>query len=169
MKRAGAAIAAVAVLGIGFGILALRHEPDMVEPMAGLAPPSRTGRAKDTAPASDAMIGAKAAPVASSEQRAAMRQSIEEAVTTYEPAAVKTIAVFLTDPDREIREAARDGLIQLGEQDAIPVLRMAATRMADPAEATACREAADYLELPSWTETPQGKETLERLRSRHGK
>lgn len=169
MKRGGAAIAAVAVLGLGVGIFALRHKPAPVTPVAGSAPQFRTERARETASASDPMIGAKSAPLASPEQRATARQSIEEAVTTYEPAAVKTIAAFLQDPDPEIRTAARDGLIQLGEQDAIPVLRLAATRMANEAEAAACREAADYLELPSWADTPQGQETLARIRAKHGK
>ncbi|MFD0894950.1 HEAT repeat domain-containing protein [Luteolibacter ambystomatis] len=169
MKRGGAAIAAVAVLGIGLGIFALRHEPAPSLPVAGLAPPSRTERAKETAPAAGPLIGTKSAPPASPEQRAAARQSIEEAVTTYEQAAVKTIAAFLQDPDPDIRLAARDGLIQLGEQDAIPILRQAATRMSDAAEATACREAADYLELPSWSDTPEGQEALARIRARHGK
>ncbi|MGC4017739.1 MAG: HEAT repeat domain-containing protein [Luteolibacter sp.] len=90
---------------------------------------------------------------------------IEQAVTTYEPAAVKTIAAFLQDPDAEVRIAARDGLIQLGEQDAIPVLRLAATRMSDPQEAAACRDAADYLEMPSWSDTPQAREILARMKA----
>lgn len=167
MKRGGAAIAAVAVLGLGLGIFTLRHEPAQVAPIAGSQP--KTERAKEVASVSDQMIGAKSAPLASPEQRTAARQNIEEAVTTYEPAAVKTIAAFLQDPDPNIRLAARDGLIQLGEQDAIPVLRLAATRMSDAAEATACREAADYLELPSWADTPQGQETLARIRAKHAK
>jgi len=169
MKGGRAAFAAVAVLGLGVGIFALRQEPAPAAPAAGPAPLSRTERTKATPSDSNPAGVVKSAPLASPEQRATAQRSIEEAVTTYEPAAVKTIAPFLQDPDPEIRAAARDGLIQLGEQDAIPVLRLAATRMGNEAEATACREAANYLELPSWADTPQGQETLARIRARHGK
>ena len=85
---------------------------------------------------------------------------IEDAVKTYESAAVKTIAPYLTDSDRDLRSAAREGLIQLGEPDGIAALRLAATRMSDPAETNACREAADFLELPSWSDTPAAREAV---------
>ncbi|BCU79097.1 hypothetical protein [Luteolibacter sp. LG18] len=88
---------------------------------------------------------------------------IEEAVASYEAAAVKRISPYLSSPDRDLRNAAREGLIQLGEPDGIAALRLAATRMSDPADIQACREAADFLELPPWTETPAAREMIAEL------
>ncbi len=83
-------------------------------------------------------------------------QEIQSAVITYSPEGVKPIARHLTDSDPEIREAARQGLVQLGEADAIPVLRHAASQL-DEIEAKACQEAASLLELPSWSLTEEAR------------
>lgn len=99
----------------------------------------------------------------STDERADVMARIDEAVKSYEPAAVKAISPYLTSVDRDLRSAAREGLIQLGEPDGIAVLRLAATRMSDPAETTACREAADFLELPSWSETDEAREAVANL------
>lgn len=92
----------------------------------------------------------------SGERREVVFQEIQSAVITYSPEGVKPIAQHLTDSDPEIREAARQGLVQLGEADAIPVLRHAA-RQLDEVEAKACQEAAAFLELPSWSLTEEAR------------
>lgn len=92
----------------------------------------------------------------SGEHREVVFQEIQSAVITYSPEAVKPIALHLTDSDPEIREAARQGLVQLGESAAIPFLRHAA-RQLDEIESKACQEAASFLELPSWSLTEEAR------------
>lgn len=89
---------------------------------------------------------------------------IGDAVMTYEPAGVAVIRPFLLDPDPEIRRAARDGLVQLGEADAVPWLREAASKLEDPAEVAALREAADLLSLPAWSDSEEAREAIEEIR-----
>ena len=68
---------------------------------------------------------------------------------------MKVIRPFLLDPDPEVRAAARDGMVQLGESDAIPLLRDAAAKLKDPAEIASLQEAADLLALPAWSDTEE--------------
>ncbi|OYV07111.1 MAG: hypothetical protein CFE26_02755 [Verrucomicrobiales bacterium VVV1] len=92
----------------------------------------------------------------SGERRDDVLQEIQSAVITYAPEGVKPISDHLLDSDPEIREAARQGLVQLGEAGAIPILREAA-RQLDETEAKACLEAASFLELPSWSLTEEAR------------
>lgn len=85
---------------------------------------------------------------------------IQEAVVTYSPAGVAAIRPFLKDPDPAIRQAARDGLVQLGEADAVPILREAALQAQDPGEVASLREAADLLALPAWSESAEVREVV---------
>ncbi|HTJ78607.1 MAG TPA: hypothetical protein VL357_06385 [Rariglobus sp.] len=75
---------------------------------------------------------------------------ILEASTAYDASAVPIIAPYLTSPDKDIRDAARDGLIRLGEAAASPYLREAAMNAATQQEAVELIKAADYLALPAW-------------------
>jgi HEAT repeat protein len=91
-------------------------------------------------------------PVISSEtRRESSAETIQTAIVTYAPEGVNPIAAFLLDSDPEIRESAREGLKQLGEAAAIPLLRSAAQQLTNMDEAKACEEAAAFLELPSWS------------------
>ncbi len=80
-------------------------------------------------------------------------QRIEAAVVTYEAASLPAIAPYLTDPNPELRTAAREGLLQMGLSEAVPLLREAAGKMKDPREAILLLDAADFLELPSVSST----------------
>lgn len=91
------------------------------------------------------------------ERRDLVFEKIQTAVITYAPEGVQPIAAHLLDSDPEIRESARQGLVQLGEADAIPLLRDAARRLTDGSESLACEEAAAFLELPSWSQTEEAK------------
>lgn len=95
--------------------------------------------------------------VISETRRDAVSDEIQNAVITYAPEGVKPIADHLLDSDPEIREAARQGLVQLGEATAIPLLRAAGRRLGDESEAAACEESAAKLELPSWSETEEAR------------
>ena len=79
---------------------------------------------------------------------------IEAAVVTYSPDALPTFEKFLASGEPDVREAARDGLLRLGEKGGAALLRRATARMTDPEEIKRFREAADFLELPSALEGP---------------
>ena len=88
------------------------------------------------------------------------RAVIESAALRYEPSAVKDIRPWLLDTDPQIRQAARDGLVMLGETDAIPFLRDAASRLTDPTEIASFHEAADLLSLPAWSDSDEARHAM---------
>ncbi|WP_035601352.1 HEAT repeat domain-containing protein [Haloferula sp. BvORR071] len=95
---------------------------------------------------------AKSAPEKlSDEQRTAILGKIEEASVTYDPKGLPLIEPYLLHPDPEVRSAALNGMIVLGESGAAPMLREASKRAPTPKEAVALEETAAYLELPSGT------------------
>jgi hypothetical protein len=122
------------------------------------APPSDTPPASPTLAPTPAAPAPEPAPPPSSAASApllegdAAHEAIADLAVTYDPAAVPDLARYLAHPDPEIRSAARDGLVQLGERAAIAPLEAAASRAADPDEASSLREAARFLSLPTWTE-----------------
>lgn len=93
------------------------------------------------------------------------RSTIDAAVVTYSPAGVKAIRPYLLDADPEVRAAARDGLVQLGEGDAVPLLRDAASKLVDPQEIASFREAADLLALPAWSESEEAASVIAGIRA----
>lgn len=74
--------------------------------------------------------------------------SIHEAAITYDSASLPTIAQYLTSPDAEVRNAAIDGIMLLGDAAGAPLLRQAALSTGNQLEAAELRAKADYLELP---------------------
>jgi hypothetical protein len=97
---------------------------------------------------------------ANPERLVTARAVIESAALRYEPSAVKDIRPWLLDTDPQIRQAARDGLVMLGEADAIPFLRDAASRLTDTAEIASFHEAADLLSLPAWSESDEARQAM---------
>lgn len=77
--------------------------------------------------------------------------AINELAATYDAASVPALARYLKHGDSQIRSAARDGLINLGERAAIPFLE-AAAKTAGNEEAKELHDAAEFLALPTWTE-----------------
>lgn len=96
----------------------------------------------------------KAEEKLSEEQRKEILVKIEEASVTYDPKGLPLLDPYLLHPDPEIRAAALNGMIVLGEAGAAPMLRDAAKKAPTPKEAVALTEAADYLELPSGSFVP---------------
>lgn len=78
-------------------------------------------------------------------------ESVHQASITYDPKELPVIQKYLLDADPEIREAARNAMIVLGDASAGPMLRDASKLAPTPHEAVAMLEAADYVELPSGT------------------
>lgn len=58
------------------------------------------------------------------------------------------IRPYLTNVDAELRAAAVDAMIVLGDASAGAMLRMAAAEISSAEEAAVMMEAADYVELP---------------------
>lgn len=115
-------------------------------------PPSAQGKS--------ARVRAEPRPVADPARQTDAAAIIGEAAITYSPAGVKAIRPFLQDPDPAIRRAARDGLVQLGEADAVPFLREAALQAGDPEEIASLREAADLLSLPAWSDSAEARDAV---------
>lgn len=75
-------------------------------------------------------------------------EEIQDAAVSYDAAELPKIEPYLLHPDQEIRHAAMNGMITLGDAAASPLLRKAAGLAPTPQEAVALVEAADYVELP---------------------
>ncbi len=152
------------LIGAGAGAFFARRGASPKEP-----PPAATAKPASVAdtttharsdatqvPAADATAPSPADPSASPPAAALLSgeaaiQTIDELTVTYDAASVPALARYLRHADADIRAAARDGLINLGERAAIPFLEDAA-KTASADEAKALREAAEFLALPTWTE-----------------
>lgn len=80
--------------------------------------------------------------------RVAVLEKIQDAATTYDPAQLHIIRPYLKSGDPEIRSAAVEAMIVLGDASAGALLREAAAGIPAGDEATAMIKAADYVELP---------------------
>lgn len=158
MKRSCCVV--IAWLLLAAALLFLLWKKPLKSPVAGASVPSRGSSATERVSIPEAKIPSsnrsREGSSRSGERRDEVLQEIQSAVITYAPEGVKPIAAHLLDSDPEIRESARQGLVQLGEAGAIPLLREAA-RQLDETEAKACLEAASFLELPSWSLTEEAR------------
>ncbi|HVJ47047.1 MAG TPA: HEAT repeat domain-containing protein [Luteolibacter sp.] len=91
----------------------------------------------------DAAVVAKRA-----EEKKATLEAINDAATTYEAAQLPFINKYLYDRDPEVRKAAMEAMLVLGDAGAGKYLREAAQSAATEAERDALVKAADYSELP---------------------
>jgi hypothetical protein len=73
---------------------------------------------------------------------------IQAAAITYDPASLPTLAGYLDSADAEVRAAAADGIVLLGDGSGAGFLRQAAKRARNKAEAADWQAKADYLDLP---------------------
>jgi HEAT repeat protein len=80
--------------------------------------------------------------------KAAVYAQIHEAMVTYSPEGVKALEPMLADAEPEIREAAINAIIQIGEKSGADALRRAARKTKLPRERMRMLEAADFIELP---------------------
>lgn len=119
-----------------------------------------TGPRDKERPAKRIVEAAETTEEAAAAHRDEAQAAIDAAVVTYSPDGVKSIRAWLLDADPKVRMAARDGMVQLGEPDAIPLLRDAAGRLKDQSEIAAFHEAADLLALPAWSETTEAQAAI---------
>jgi hypothetical protein len=81
----------------------------------------------------------------------ALLEAINDVAITYDPVELPKIKPYLLHPDPEVRKAALDGMVVLGDAAAAPLLRDAARQVASSKEAIEMMQAAEFLELPSAT------------------
>lgn len=118
--------------------LSEKHRPTvLVEKTA----PSSTAKAapQPVSPEAAAAIG---------QARDAVIEKMHDAATTYDKAQLPVIQPYLVNPDPELRAAAADCMIILGDASAGPMLREAAKRVDSDLEAKDLEKKADYVELP---------------------
>jgi hypothetical protein len=108
--------------------------------------PPQAGKASLPPVASPVMAPA---PLPPATDRQVILQAIHEASISYDPVDLPRIQPYLSHPDPEIRVAALNGIVVLGQASGAPLLRDAANRAVSSQEAALLREKADYLELPS--------------------
>jgi hypothetical protein len=89
------------------------------------------------------------ASITKEQKRAVALETMHAAVVTYDPKSLHLISPYLNDEDEEVRAEALNGMLQMGEAAAAPLLRAAADKARSPREALAMLDAADFLELPS--------------------
>jgi len=75
-------------------------------------------------------------------------EKMQEAATSYDPAELPVIRPYLESPDPELREAAVDAMMVLGDASAGPMLREAAKKLDSIEESYKMVKAAEFLELP---------------------
>jgi len=80
--------------------------------------------------------------------RDAAIEKMHDAAVTYDPAELPVIRPHLENPDPELRAAAVEAMIILGDSSAGPMLREAALKLTAPEEILKMQQAADYIELP---------------------
>ncbi len=83
------------------------------------------------------------------EAKKAVLESLNDAATTYDAAQLPFINKFLYDGDPEIRKAARDAMLVLGDASAGKMLREAGETATNEQERSELMKAADYAELPT--------------------
>lgn len=93
-------------------------------------------------------------PPAADAPKEAVLEFIHGTAITYDARELPKLRPYLTHPDPEMREAALQGMITLGDVSAVPLLRAAAKEATDPKEMSALLEAAQYLELPPASMVP---------------
>lgn len=80
------------------------------------------------------------------------REAVYELASTYDAKNVPAIATYLSHQDSTVRAAARQSLVQIGDEKAIPYLKEAADKATDPEEKRGLQESAEFLALPSFVD-----------------
>lgn len=117
---------------------------------------TKSGNAMPSSPGSKEEIAGKADPAAlDDKQRDELLAEIEQISVTYDAKELPKLDPYLLHPDAEVRKAAMNGMVVLGDSAAAPLLRKAAEMAPTPQEAVALTEAAEFMELPEGTFVPK--------------
>lgn len=82
----------------------------------------------------------------------AVMDAIQTATATHDVRMVPLLARYLESDAADVRAAALQGLIELGERDAIPYLKLAAQETKIPKEKVELVKAIEFLSLPTLKE-----------------
>ena len=82
-----------------------------------------------------------------------------------DPASLSNILADLTNPEKEIREAAIEAAKQFDSTNAIPTLKAVAANTTDTEEQIALLEAADFLSLPDLPPSTNPPQTREQMKA----
>lgn len=164
MKSRNLLLGLAACLVIGALVLILAKGPGEDSPASDVAAPAgRTvsGAKKasdDPSPSSGSVDGTvrkmEVAPL-DDKQRGELLAEIEQLSVTYDAKELPKLEPYLLHPDPEVRKAAMNGMVVLGDSAAAPLLRRAAEKAPTPQEAVALTEAADFMELPEGSFIPK--------------
>lgn len=102
------------------------------------------------------------------EERAALRDKDLEAIsdallsTEENGNAVSAVASRLENADAEVRAAAREAAVHLGDTNIIPYLTVALERISDPREKVELLDAIQFLQLPEGSDVqmPEGADIV---------
>jgi hypothetical protein len=75
-------------------------------------------------------------------------EQVRDAAITYDPASLSFIAPYLNSPDLELREAAVNAVVTLGDAAGAPLLRSQASKETDQLRKKELLDLAAWLELP---------------------
>lgn len=81
-----------------------------------------------------------------------IHELVAQADGSNNPGIIATLAAKLANPERQVRDAALDGLKQLNDTNAIPGLKQAADNVKDPREKVAIMDVIDFIKMPGITE-----------------
>lgn len=161
-------VGALVLIGVLHGMLG---KPESENPLAGSggAPaeltntPSLELAQPEVKPAATSIIA-----TTSAEDRATQKEKDLEAISDVlisgdsDPRAVFAISSRLENADEEVRTAAREAAVHLGDTNVIPYLASALEHLNDSREKVAIMDAIAYLQLPSESDKPMpdGAEAL---------
>jgi HEAT repeat protein len=137
--------------------------------VAPIALPETKPAASQTAPAITDVQTPATVPVAANTLTPEQRQAAIDAETDRlqqwsmndDQVSLSNILADLTNPDKEVREAAIEAAEQFGSTNAIPVLQNLAANNEDSEEKAALLEAANFLSLPSINSLPRTPEQIQ--------
>ena len=149
-------VAALALMGIMHGVVNKREGPAQPSPVV---PPEKAEASQTT---SNVPVNAQATSniaMTANEQTAFQKQKDLDAVNDAllssdgDPRAMLEVASRLENSDAEVRTAARESAVHLGDTNIIPYLNSALNNLKDPREKVAIMDAIAYLQIPSAAET----------------
>jgi flagellar basal body-associated protein FliL len=149
-------VAALALMGIIHGVVNKREGPAQPSPVV---PPEKAEASQTT---SNVPVNAQATSniaMTANEQTAFQKQKDLDAVNDAllssdgDPRAMLEVASRLENSDAEVRTAARESAVHLGDTNIIPYLNSALNNLKDPREKVAIMDAIAYLQIPSAAET----------------
>ncbi|MGO9587010.1 MAG: HEAT repeat domain-containing protein [Limisphaerales bacterium] len=149
------ALLSLAALVLGAALLLKQHLGNTASPPPVAESVTPAPAVSVTPPPAPAPIAA--APVVTNtltdEQREAAIDAetdrLQEWSMNDDPASLSNILADLTNPEKEIRDAAIEAAKQFGSTNAIPTLKAVAANTTDLEEQSALLEAADFLSLPA--------------------